>query len=417
MIKRIKSTLRELSHNMPALFGLIYILICFVCVILGYSIMLDKTPNVDDGHPMIRKLPPLSTAYILKMKRSFESKPTSFFESLYFGTDSDFTIVPLAGSFEDTVVLKISHDTVYFKTYDTKGNNTLLAKPLIECVKLIYNMPSPKLVSAYGKNYQATDEGYYFLDSREEIQYVSKEELLKEFWNNHVEKRFFPLGTDEAGRDVYSKLIYGTRIALLVGFASVLISLIVGVTLGALAGFFGGIVDSIISWLITVFFAIPSIMWVIAISFVLGSRELWVVFVAIGLTTWVDIARLVRGQIISIKESLFIDAAHALGYSNQRIVFNHILPNVIDPLIVASTSNFATAILVESGLSFLGIGVRPPTPSWGYMIYEGFKSIGSPNSLHLILVPCIAISLMILSFNLLGNGLRDALDPKKSLKG
>jgi peptide/nickel transport system permease protein len=416
-MRKTLSTLKEIYLNTPAFFGLVYIISCFVVVLLGYSIMMDKTPNAEDGHPMVRKLQPLSSAYFLKIKHSFEVEKKNFLYSLYFGTESEYSIVPLNGSYLDTNVLFIQGDTLlFYKTLDSRGHDTLLSKPLIECVVNINTSLSESYNFRNGKNYLIRENDYLYLNSNDDTVSITKEDLLSEFYAKNLEKRYFILGTDEAGRDMYSKLIFGTRIALLIGLASVLISLVVGVTLGAVAGFFGGTVDSVISWLITVFFAIPSIMWVIAISFVLGSRELWVVFVAVGLTTWVDIARLVRGQIISIKQSLYIDAARALGYTNGRIVFNHILPNVIDPLIIASTSNFATAILVESGLSFLGIGVRPPTPSWGYMIYEGFKTIGSPNSLHIILVPCLAISLTILAFNLLGNGLRDALDPKKTFK-
>ncbi len=416
-MRKIFTTLKELYHNKPAFIGLSYIIGCFVVVLLGYSIMLDKTPNVEDGHPLIRKMPILSSSYFLKIKHSFEVEKKNFFHTLYFGVESEYSLVPLSGPYHDTSVLFIQGDTMlFYRTIDSRGQDTLLSKPLIECVKAISSSPSEKYDFPNGKNYLTRESDILYVNTKDDTASVSKDDLLAEFYAFNIEKRFYPLGTDEAGRDMYSKLIFGTRIALLIGLASVVISLVVGVTLGAIAGFFGGLFDSVISWLITVFFAIPSIMWVIAISFVLGSRELWVVFVAVGLTTWVDIARLVRGQIISIKQSLYIDAAKALGYSNGRIVFNHILPNIIDPLIIASTSNFATAILVESGLSFLGIGVRPPTPSWGYMIYEGFKTIGSPNSLHIILVPCVAISLTILAFNLLGNGLRDALDPKKSFK-
>ena len=148
----------------------------------------------------------------------------------------------------------------------------------------------------------------------------------------------------------------------------------------------------------------------------LQSRGVWVAFVAVGLTMWVDVARVMRGQIMAIKEKLFVEAARAFGIHNFRIVFVHILPNIAGPLIVIATANFAAAILLEAGLSFLGLGVQPPTPSWGVMIYEGFQAIGTKNSLHLILFPGLAICILVLSFNLLGNGLRDAYDPKTLLE-
>ncbi|HAA14895.1 MAG TPA: ABC transporter permease [Cytophagales bacterium] len=189
-----------------------------------------------------------------------------------------------------------------------------------------------------------------------------------------------------------------------------------GVLLGALAGFFGRRVDSLILWFMSVVWSIPGIMLVIAISLALQSRGVWVAFVAVGLTMWVDVARVVRGQILSAREKLYVEAARAFGLSNLRIIFRHMLPNIGGPLIVIATANFAAAILLEAGLSFLGLSVQPPTPSWGIMIYEGYNSIGTVDSWHLILFPGLAISFMVLSFNLLGNGLRDAFDPKTTVQ-
>jgi peptide/nickel transport system permease protein len=184
------------------------------------------------------------------------------------------------------------------------------------------------------------------------------------------------------------------------------------VALGAISGFFGGIVDSIVMWIMTVVWSIPSIMLVIIITIALDSKGIWVTFIAVGLTMWVDIARVVRGQIMSIKEKLFVEAARAFGLSNRRIILKHILPNIVGPLIVISTSNFASAILIEAGLSFLGLGVQPPTPSWGTMISEGFVALGTRGSWHLIVFPSFCISIIVLAFNLFGNGLRDAYDPQ-----
>jgi peptide/nickel transport system permease protein len=213
-----------------------------------------------------------------------------------------------------------------------------------------------------------------------------------------------------------SRLIFGTRISLGIGLIAVIISLFLGVLIGAVAGFFGGVIDSAIMWFMTVVWSIPSVMLVIAISLALQSKGIWVAFVAVGLTSWVEIARVVRGQIMSIKEKTYVEAAKAMGFSNARIIFKHILPNLLGPIIVISSSNFANAILTEAGLSFLGLGVQPPMPSWGMMVNEGFHAIGTQNSWHLILFPSLAISILVLSFNLLGNGLRDAYDPQQAIK-
>ncbi len=220
--------------------------------------------------------------------------------------------------------------------------------------------------------------------------------------------RHFWLGTDRYGRDLLSQLIIGTRVSLSVGFISVMISLIIGITAGALGGFFRGWVDDVLMWLINVVWSIPTLLLVIAITFALG-RGFWQVFIAVGLTMWVDVARVVRGQILGIREKEFVEAARAMGFRNIRIIFNHIVPNVMSAVIVISAANFASAILLEAGLSFLGIGVQPPMPSWGSMIRENYGYI-LLDSAYLAILPGLAIMLMVLAFMLIGNGLRDALD-------
>ena len=220
--------------------------------------------------------------------------------------------------------------------------------------------------------------------------------------------RTFLLGTDAYGRDVLSMLMIGSRVSLSIGFIALLIALLIGITLGALAAYHGGWVDNLVTWLINVVWAIPTVLLVIAITFALG-KGFWQVFVAVGLTMWVDIARVVRGQVFSVKEKEYIEASRALGYSSFRIIFRHILPNITGAVIVVATANFASAILLEAGLSFLGIGVQPPMPSWGTMVKENYSYILLDNA-YLALLPGAAIMLLVLAFMLLGNGIRDALD-------
>jgi ABC-type dipeptide/oligopeptide/nickel transport system permease subunit len=220
----------------------------------------------------------------------------------------------------------------------------------------------------------------------------------------------FWLGTDRYGRDLLSRLLIGVRVSLGVGLVTVFISLSIGVLLGALAGYFGGRTDEIIMWFINVIWSIPTLLLVFAITLMLG-KGFWQVFVAIGLTMWVNVARIVRGQVIGVKQLEYVEAARALGYSKTRIIFRHILPNVMGPVMVVAASNFASAIVIEAGLSFLGIGVQPPEPSWGLMIKENYNFIITHNPM-LALAPGIAIMVLVLAFNLLGNGLRDALDVK-----
>jgi len=221
----------------------------------------------------------------------------------------------------------------------------------------------------------------------------------------------FYLGTDKSGRDYLSRMLVGSRISLSIGFIAVFISVVVGLFFGSIAGYFGGKMDTFVMWLINIVWSIPTLLLVIAITLALG-KGFWQVFIAVGLTMWVEVARIVRGQIISSKQLQYVTAAKALGYSHSRILIKHILPSVIAPIIVISAANFASAILIESGLSFLGLGTQPPTPSWGGMIKDSYSDIvlGKP---YLALIPGIAILLLTLSFMLIGNTLRDALDVKK----
>jgi peptide/nickel transport system permease protein len=232
----------------------------------------------------------------------------------------------------------------------------------------------------------------------------------KKIETKYLKEKHFILGTDKYGRDLLSRLIIGSRISISIGLVAVIISLFIGVLFGSLAGFFGGFIDKLIMWLINVVWSIPTLLMVIAITLALG-RGFWQVFIAVGLTMWVEVARLVRGLVKSTKEELFIQAATTLGFSKSRILINHILPLLIAPLIVISAANFASAILMESGLSFLGIGAQPPMPSWGGMIKDHFRYLllGKP---YLAILPGLAIMSLVLAFMMLGNSLRDALDVK-----
>lgn len=225
-----------------------------------------------------------------------------------------------------------------------------------------------------------------------------------------LENRHFWLGTDVLGRDLLSRLIVGLRVSLAVGLMAVIISIALGTLLGMLAGYYRGWVDQIIQFLINVTWSIPSLLLVIAFSLALG-KGFWQVFLAVGLTMWVEVARIVRGQILSLREKEFVEAARAMGYRDWRIMMRHLLPNMVGPIIIMAASNFASAILVESGLSFLGIGVQPPVPTLGLMIKEHYPYI-IMDAAYLALVPGVVILLLVLAFNLMGNGLSDAFDSK-----
>jgi peptide/nickel transport system permease protein len=229
--------------------------------------------------------------------------------------------------------------------------------------------------------------------------------------SNNFEERTFYLGTDRYGRDILSRLIIGARVSLSVGIIAVLLSITIGIILGSVSGYYGGVIDGIVMWLINILWAIPTLLLVFAITLTIG-KGFWEIFIAIGLTMWVSAARLIRGQVLVIREMDYVTAAKALGLSNSRIIFRHILPNIAGPVMVIAASNFATAILIEAGLSFLGIGIQPPQPSWGLMIKEHYNFLLTNRPL-LAIIPGIAIMLLVYSFNMLGNALRDVLDVKE----
>jgi len=264
------------------------------------------------------------------------------------------------------------------------------------------------------ESYRVKDGSLFYSDYGVKDNSLENEVNLNQIEGGTVDTAIYQktywLGTDKYGRDMLSRMLIGLRISFSVGFISVFISLLLGMFLGSISGYYGGKIDSAVMWLINVTWSIPTLLLVIAITLALG-KGFWQVFIAVGLTMWVEVARVVRGQVMSVKTSQFVTAARALGFKNQRIILKHILPNVLAPVIVISAANFAAAILIESGLSFLGIGAQPPTPSWGAMIKDHYSYIILGKA-YLAIIPGLGIMSLVMAFMLMGNALRDALDVK-----
>ena len=347
---------RRFRSNGLSVASLVVIGIFVVMALLGYLITPDSTPYCNQQYLELATLKPFTKVDFTYIDEGLPQPRQGLLRKMLFGQPLPYTAVP---------------------TYRTTAIGDSLA---IES----YTGSTP-------------NDG--------EIRRVAKTQIVRQA------TRTFILGTDGYGRDVLSMIMIGSRVSLSVGFIAVLIALIIGIALGALAAYYGGWVDNLITWLINVVWSIPTVLLVIAITFALG-KGFWQVFIAVGLTMWVDIARVVRGQVYSIKEKEYVEAARALGFGTFRTIFRHILPNITGAIIVVTASNFASAILLEAGLSFLGIGVQPPMPSWGTMVKENYCYILLDNA-YLALLPGLAIMLIVLAFMLLGNGVRDALDIKK----
>lgn len=387
----LKAFWRRFRRNPLAVAGVMIICIYVVLSVLGYLITPDATPNANRQIVEIASQPPGFEVPFLKVKKNQQVQKVSFLRKMIEGQPEAYNYVPLNK-------YTLTDSTIVVESFSPHP----LEKPFYTTYAL------PDVVYAYKKSSGTTSELKVQLIRGKEIT-TSLADLQEQVKKQVVSKRFL-LGTDRFGRDLLSRLIIGSRISLSIGFISVLISVIIGLILGATAGYFGGIADKMIMWLVNVVWSIPTLLLVIAVTLVLG-KGFWQIFVAVGLTMWVEVARVVRGQVLSIREKEYIEAARALGMSHVRIIFRHILPNAINPVIIIAAANFATAILLEAGLSFLGIGVQPPIPSWGAMIKQHYGFIIMDQA-YLALLPGFAILSMVLAFTWIGNGLRDALDYK-----
>ncbi len=471
---------KRFRKNKPAVIGMLVIFLSIFIAIFGYFIAPDCTT---DGNEQVLQIATRKMGFEMEfLQRTKNNVPpqNNLFKRLINGIESPYEMIPITGyEFEGADVL----------VQEYTGESTA---PNIRRIPLV-DVVQPLAIEA--QNTDGANGQVDFVDIFGEQRQMDVSALQSQLRENHIVKRTFLLGTDKFGRDNLSRLILGVRISLSVGLVAVLISLLIGITMGSLAGFYrknpplvritdiiaflvgisaffyglfglrgsamaeegepltgflavlgnstfaillailivlvlailiavfisflGGKLlskrirlnlDETIMFIINVFWSIPFLLLVFALVAALG-RKSWQIFLAVGLTMWVEVARIVRGQILGVREKEFVEAAHSLGFSDARTIFKHVLPNVIGPVIVITAANFASAIIIEAGLSFLGIGVQPPKPSWGTMLKEYYSYVGTSKA-FLAFLPGTAILILVLAFNLVGNGLRDALDVK-----
>lgn len=393
----------RLKRNKPAIISLSVILFAIFLAIFAPILAPDGTPDANDQVLELANKNPGFTTKVLLVSKNRDEVKTTWLGQIAHGKENPNQIIPITS-------YTIHADTLSAMVY--KGGFLPPEKQNFLLVDIAFP------ISINKPDIKSDGKTVTFNDYDEKPRTISYEQLKAQVELAHIKEKTYWLGSDNYGRDILSRLLYGVRVSISVGFVAVLISLTIGVTLGSIAGYFRGWADKLIMWFINVIWAVPTILLAMALTFALDSiiDRFWVIYIAVGLSMWVEVARIVRGQVMSVREMEYVQAARGLGFGHPRIILKHILPNIIGPIMVIMASDFASAILIEAGLSLVGIGVRPPMPSWGVMLNEHHNYLFIPEKAFLALCPGIAIMILVLAFNLLGNGLRDAFDVKGKLQ-
>lgn len=473
-MERIESPLakawKRLKKNYPAMASLFVILFAILLAVIAPLIAPDPTPDANDQVLEISDERPGFSIDMLMVRKNRPVRRGNIFTAIISGRDNPYTMVPINS-------YRIEGRQVVVEVY--RGDRYAPEPDTFDLVDVVYPLDLATLqIDQSGDRVAFQD----FNGNRVE---TTVSQLREEVESDHINNKTYKLGADKFGRDILSRLLFGLRVSISVGFIAVLISLTIGISIGSTAGYYRndrikvskagisatllaivllvvklavfpawklpltGLIgflasialfllliyllrsaikmmfrplrervflpyDDFAMWVINVVWSIPTILLAMALSFALGTwlESFWVIYIAVGLSMWVEVARIVRGQVMGVRELEYVQAGRGLGFNNARIISRHILPNIIGPIMVIMAANFAAAILIEAGLSFIGIGVQPPKPSWGIMLSENRNYLKVPGKAFLALAPGISIMVLVLAFNLLGNGLRDAFDVK-----
>lgn len=461
---------KRLKKNYPAMLSLWVIILAIVLAVIAPVLAPDGTPDANDQVLEITNESPGFSKEMLLVRKNRTVKKGNVITTILRGRENPYSMVPINSyNFSGTdIVVEVYRGERYEAEMDTFSMADVVFPLSVADVSI-----------------QKVGNTLKFDQFNGDLVEIAIEDIKARIEKDHLVRKTYRLGTDKFGRDILSRLLFGLRVSMSVGFIAVFISLTIGIAIGSSAGYFrndrikvsqAGIIAIIIALgllilrgttfpdvrlplkgfvsflanlaiigvvvyasrlalktlfaslhkrhyfpyddaamlIINVVWSIPTILLAMALSFSLGTwiESFWVIYIAVGLSMWVEVARIVRGQVMVVREMEYVQAARGLGFNNVRTILRHILPNIIGPIMVIMAANFAAAILIEAGLSFIGIGVQPPKPSWGIMLSENRNYLKVPGKAFLALAPGISIMILVLAFNLLGNGLRDAFDVK-----
>ena len=385
-MSRELSIITRIRQNKMACYSLGLIGLLIIIALFAYVIAPDSTHNANSQLSELALLTPGTSIKIVEIEKNINYQYLPWYERLLYGNHDRRAIVPY-----DSLIWQSSELIIYYQ-----GSQKRYSYP-----DILYAVKSIDEITSAGITWTAITE-----DQRS----AGNDTLVEEIKRTNVGIKTYWLGSDKYGRDTLSRLLIGLRASLIIGFLAVLVSLVIGIFIGSIAGYYGGWIDHMLMLIINTAWSIPTLLMAFAVILAFG-KGFAVIVLSVGLTMWVDVARIVRGQVMQIKEELYVKATMIMGLPTHQTIIYHILPNILGPILVIAAANFAAAVLVEAGLSYLGIGIQPPAPSLGNMLKESY-AYAAGGYVYLVIFPIIMIMTLVLVFNILGTALRDVFDIK-----